>query len=109
MKKMANIISISLLALSVQACTTVPQPTFTTSRQGGITQVKPLNPVYQYGSPAPNVCLIGGNKSLPADQAEETVEEGVLLEEGQSQTADRTLELLKDFVGPVLIALIGRS
>lgn len=102
MKKMANIISISLLALSVQACTTVPKPTFTTSRQDGITQVKPLNPVYQSGSPAPNVCLIGATKSTSADLVEEA---------GQipDQTADRTLELLKDFVGPVLIALIGRS
>jgi hypothetical protein len=64
--------------------------------------------LYRPGNAAPNVCLIGGNQPLPAAQAEDTVEEVAPPEEGQNQTSDQILALLKDFVGPVLIALISR-
>jgi hypothetical protein len=107
MKKIVNILGVSLLALSVQACTTAPQARFMQSSQCGVTQVKPLHLLYQTGNPAPNLGIIGGNNITPDVKDAAVVEDAVPTETGDQET-DRFMDLLKYFVEPIVVALITR-
>jgi hypothetical protein len=107
MKKIINILGLSLLALSVQACTTTPQAGFMQSRQCGVAQVKPMHLFYQTGNTAPNLGVIGGNNITPDIKDAAVVEETAPTETGD-QEVDRFMDLLKNFVEPIVVALIAR-
>lgn len=110
MKTIPTIVCSCLVSFSLQACTTVPNAGVVQSRQDNVSQVTIKRPVYRSVDAPPNLCQVGGGKVQPIGSPNTGADTGQVIspEEPEGQTSALVVELLKEVVVPVAIAVISK-